>query len=41
MNEAVQIDTPTAAQDPNVFTLDQLVDALTPAEIELLGKASA
>lgn len=36
MNEAVQIDTPTAAQDPNVFTLDQLVDALTPAEIEAL-----
>lgn len=41
MNDAVQIAAAAAAMtvdqtDPNVFTLDQLVDALTPAEIEAL-----
>lgn len=39
MNGEVQSQTEadaTAARDPNVFTLDELVDALTPAEIEAL-----
>lgn len=39
MNGEVQNQTEadaTAARDPNVFTLDELVDALTPAEIEAL-----